>query len=204
MRLEVPRFLALWRASVREPDETRQRASLVRDGLVTPAGENPEYRPGPTDATLRDINAPLRWLGLSANDHELLARFLDLMPRPPDELHTHVPVGALPVVHEDMDDGFTAELLATLWPRRVDAACRWGDDWYLIECKPDAAHYVVGQVLCYYFWWVRERPDLPAPVPVIVTDKVDADVLPVLDALGVVVVEVGGFRRGVDGVDGLA
>lgn len=177
---------------------------MVRDGQVSPAGEDSGYRPGPTDATLRSMDAPLRWLGLSANDHELLARFLELMPRPPDELHTHVPVGMLPVVHDDMDDEFTAELLATLWPRRVDAAARWGDEWYLIELKPDAAHYVVGQVLCYYFWWVRARPDLPIPRAVVVTDTCDADVLPVLETLGVIVIELGPRGRRVEAVDGLA
>lgn len=178
---------------MREPDAVRMRAALRHEVEPVEAAAVPGYRPGPTEATLRDQAVPFRWAGLSANDLSLLQRFLAAMPTPPDELHTHIPVGRLPVTHEDVDDEETAKLLAALWPRRVDAACRWGDDWYLIECKPDAAHYVVGQVLCYFFWWVRERPDLPPPVPVVVTDRADEDVLPVLDGLGIVVVELGGL-----------
>ncbi|KKN09938.1 hypothetical protein LCGC14_1041510 [marine sediment metagenome] len=189
---------------MREHDEVRNRAALRRDTSLAPAGKVSGYEPGPTAATLRDPAVPFRWAGLSSNDAELLERFLRTMPRPPDELHTHVPVGRLPVVHEDQDDPDTAKLLATLWPRRIDVMARWGDDWYLIECKPDAAHYVVGQVLCYYFWLLRERPDLASPTPVVLTDKADEDVLPVLEALGIVVVELGPRGSGVELVDGLA
>jgi len=189
---------------VREHDEVRNRAGMRNQ--VTPAAQSDatSYFPGPTERTLRDPLVPLRWAGLSSNDAELLERFLRTMPRPPDELHTHVPVGRLPVVHEDQDDPDTAKLLATLWPRRIDAMARWGEDWYLIECKPDAAHYVVGQVLCYYFWLLRERPDLPIAMPVVLTDKADEDVLPVLEALGIIVVELGPRGSGVELVDGLA
>jgi len=189
---------------LRAQEEVAARAGLRDQVRPIEQGKPANYLPGPSDQTLRDPAVPFRWKGLSANDAELLAGFLEVMPSSPDELHTHVPVGLVPVTHDDMDDADTAELMAVLWPRRVDAACRWGDEWYLIECKPDAAHYVVGQMLCYYFWWVRERPDLPAPTLVLVTDKCDDDVLPVLESLGIVVVELGRRRERVEVEDGLA
>lgn len=177
---------------------------MRRDASLAPAGVSAGYEPGPTAGTLRDPAVPFRWSGLSANDAALLERFLELMPRPPDELHTHIPVGRLPYAHEDEDDPDTAKLLRTLWPRRIDAMCRWGEDWYLIECKPDAAHFVVGQVLCYFHWLLRERPDLAVPVPLVLTDTADADVLPVLEALGITVLELDRLGGGVELGDGVA
>jgi len=134
---------------------------------------------------------PFRWAGLSPTDRTLLEVYVERMARKPDAIHTHVAVGTIPVYHEDGDDPVIRAQLEACWPRRIDAVLRWGRKYQLVECKPDANHYVLGQLLCYVYWWLEHCHDLPEPQAVLVTDRCDPDVKPVVEALGVRVVEVG-------------
>lgn len=135
---------------------------------------------GPSPRTRRDLNRPYRWLGLSARDCRLLEEWLPTLDPQPDELHTHVPVGSIPKLDELRDSAFNRKQLESLWPRRIDAVLRFGETWWIIECKPDANHYVVGQVLCYRHWWLRDCGELKLARCVVLTDRCDPDVEPVL------------------------
>jgi len=165
----------------------------ARDQLaVSAAAWQPFVSPGPSDATRRDPASPFRWMGLSKRDRGLLLRFLAVLKVGPDELHTHVPVGRLPAVDDSELDAFTRKQIESLWPRRIDAMLRFGREWWLVECKPDANHYVLGQLLCYYYWLCRDCPQISCRRLVLVTDVCDPEVLPVLERCGVTVLEVGG------------
>lgn len=146
--------------------------------------------PGPSPATRRDLAVPFRWAGLSSRDRSLLSGFLAALDVEPDELHTHVPVGRLPAVDDAEADAFTRKQVESLWPRRIDAMLRFGAVWWLVECKPDANHYVLGQVLCYWYWLSRDCPAIDCRRVVLVTDTCDPEVLPVLERCGVSVVEL--------------
>lgn len=146
--------------------------------------------PGPSPATLRDLAVPFRWAGLSRRDKDLLGAFLESLDRRPDEFHTHVPVGRLPAVDDAAGDAFTRKQIESLWPRRIDAMMRFGREWWLVECKPDANHYVLGQLLCYWYWLRRDCPTINCRRLVLVTDTCDPEVLPVLERCGVSVVEL--------------
>ncbi len=146
---------------------------------------------GPCEDTRRDVENPRSWAGLAPRDRGLLESFLDEMKGTPDELHTNVGVGRVPVLEADVDTPRNRKMIASLWPRRIDAAMKFGRRWWLVECKPDANHYVVGQILCYVYWWARDCPACRLERVVLVTDVCDADVRPVLSVLGVEVVELG-------------
>lgn len=146
---------------------------------------------GPCAATRRDLDRPQGWVGLSWRDHRLLERFVELLRVRPVELHTNVRVGRVPVLEAGCDTECNRRIVSALWPRRVDAAMRFGNGWWLVECKPDANHYVLGQLLCYAFWWSRDVPGCELDNVVLVTDACDPDVLPVLCECGIEVLELG-------------
>lgn len=145
---------------------------------------------GPVASTRRDLLYPRSWQGLSEFDRALLVRFLGELGVEPDELHTGVPVGTRPVVDVDEDDEKMQATIAGLYPRRVDAALRFGSGWWLVECKRDAQHYVLGQVLAYTFWWQRDLTHLRLDRVIVVTDRADRDLVPILVGMGISVIEV--------------
>lgn len=147
-------------------------------------------RPGPSESTRREVGIPFRWLGLSGRDRTLLLRFVGALAVGPDELHTHVPVGRFPVVDDSELDSFTRKQIEDLWPRRIDAMLRFGRAWWIVECKPDANHYVLGQVLCYAYWLHRDCPWVECTRVIVATDRCDPEVKPVLELCGVSVVEL--------------
>lgn len=166
-----------------------------RHGVVDAASAaGVEISLGPSAETLRDVAAPRRWLGLAYRDRRLLELFVGGLGVVPDELHTHVPVGTQRVLPGLPLGDEAQRIVQGCWPRRIDAVMRFGVEWWLVECKPDANHYCLGQVLCYVFWWQRDCPGRDLSQVLVVTDVCDRDVLPVFDACGVSVVEVGDGR----------
>lgn len=90
-----------------------------------------------------------------------------------------------------MADAVGHKLMTSLWPRRIDAALRFGEAWWIVECKVNCAHYVLGQCLCYAYWWMRDLAELALERVVVVTDECHDDVACVLQASGIDVVELG-------------
>lgn len=148
-------------------------------------------RCGLSEATLRDVSRPRRWMGLSADDGTLLATWLERMETKPTELHTHVPIGWDRPTFPDEPDPCVRRMADSIYPRRIDAVLVFGGDHVLVECKPGADHFALGQVLCYAFWWESEAA-LPALSRVVVlTDLTDSYVKRAFFAYGVEVVELG-------------
>lgn len=145
---------------------------------------------GPSEATLRDLAYPRGWLGLSQADHRLLQAFISRLESQSIELHTHVPIGWDGWTGRPGEESVMESVLDGSLPRRVDAALRVGKVWWLVECKPYARHYVLGQVLCYAYWWWRQLGHLPLARVIVVTDECDEGIRPVLEAAGVLVVEL--------------
>lgn len=141
--------------------------------------------------TLRDPASPRWWRGLSGDDASLLATWLTRLKRKPDELHTGIPVGRLPVIPPELDTPRARAIQGGTSSWRVDAAVRFGSDWVVIECKPDAGHYALGQLVFYKHWW-RKHTGYPAVSRwTILTDRCDADLVPVAESQGIDVMELG-------------
>lgn len=153
---------------------------------------------GPTDETRRSLVRVETWVGLAPGERALLEKFVRRLEVKPAELHTHVPVGMCEVDMPAVGDRMGRKLMASLWPRRVDCALRFDDAWWLIESKVGCAHYVLGQCLCYAYWWRRDCPECELKRVIVVTDKCQDDVAVVLAEYGVDLVEVGCERRRTD------
>ena len=72
--------------------------------------------------------------------------------------------------------------------KRIDVVAIVDGIYWIIEVKPIAQHFAIGQVLVYEGLFVKEfEPEL-ATWPVVVCDTVDVDVIEECQRLGVVVV----------------
>jgi hypothetical protein len=153
---------------------------------------------GLTSETRRDVDNPRHWRGLAGDDAALLATWIERLEVKPDELHTGIPVGRLPVLPEELRTEWFERLQASTSSFRLDAAVRFGSEWWLIECKPDAGHMALGQ-LVFYRWWWQQQPGYPiASRLVVLTDDCDADFIPVFETQGIEVIRLGevlGFSR---------
>ncbi len=145
---------------------------------------------GPQASTLRDLKVPYRWDGLSVGDAGVLARFIALLGVAPTELHTHVPVGCAPDPTEGNDCEWCQVMAQSLYPRRVDAALRFGRTWWVCECKPDSRPAGLGQCLCYWYWWCRDCPQCPCSRVLLLASEVQAEEEEIYRLCGVEVVQV--------------
>jgi hypothetical protein len=146
---------------------------------------------GLTDETLRDMSSPRHWRGLSGDDAALLATWLSRPEVKADELHTGIPVGRLPEIPAEFVSPMLRRVQEGTSSWRVDAAVRFGPDWWVIECKPDAGHYALGQLIFYRHWWCRHTgyPDVSRWV--ILTDECDVDIISVAESYGLEVIQLG-------------
>ena len=145
---------------------------------------------GPTDETRGEAGRCCTWSGLSPFDGRLLSVFLSRLDVQPDEMHTHVPIGISEPQEPPAGTDVSAAWFRKMWARRIDFAVRFGDEWWLIECKRRSAHYVVGQCMCYAYWWFRDCPECELARVIVVTDQCCADVRCVLEFCGIDVVEL--------------
>lgn len=153
---------------------------------------------GLTNETLRDIGNPRHWRGLAGDDAALLATWIAGLKVKPDELHTGIAVGRLPEIPAEILKPMLAKVQAGTSSWRVDAVARFGAEWWLIECKPDAGHQALGQLIFYRWWWL-EQGDYPIiERTVVLTDECDRDMLPVFETYRIEVIQLGevlGFSR---------
>ncbi len=103
------------------------------------------------------------------------------------EVWYDVHVGAMVEV-DGADDSLPARISAGLTRKRIDVVAVVDGVYWIIEVKPIAQHFAIGQVLVYEGLFVKDyEPELET-WPVIVCDTVDKDVIEECERLGVVVV----------------
>lgn len=130
---------------------------------------------GPSERTRRDPEQEFRWSGLSLGDCALLASFLRSLGVEADELHTHIPVGGVVAIPAGIPTAYMTKMVNDLYPRRVDAAVRFGSEWWILECKPSSRMAGLGQLLSYYYWWCRDCGHCPVSRLVLVCEDYDED-----------------------------
>ena len=77
------------------------------------------------------------------------------------------------------------------YTKRIDVVGRSVGRWWVIECKPGASYWALGQVIFYSWAFGNEIRDDKEIIPVVITDVVDEDLRPLFDLAGVLVLEVG-------------
>lgn len=140
---------------------------------------------GPSDKSRRKLDDEYRWVGLSANDSAVLSSFLKQLAVEPDELHTCVPVGGLITIPAGYESPSMERMVQHLYPRRVDAALRFGTSWWILECKPASRMAGLGQLLSYFYWWCRDCGHCRVERLVLVCEDCDDDEAAAYMAAGV-------------------
>ena len=74
--------------------------------------------------------------------------------------------------------------------KRIDVVCHVGGGYWVVEVKPYASYLAMGQVLNYARLFAAGYEVDGLIIPVIVSNDVDPDILPDIDALGVGVIVV--------------
>lgn len=120
-------------------------------------------------------------------DTAVWTRFLASGDIKVDEVWYDVHVG-LPVLLPVGSDSIIKRIADGITRKRIDVVAIVDSVYWIIEIKPMATMFAMGQVLVYERLFESEfQPDLEA-WPVLVCDTVDEDVIPECERLGVVVV----------------
>ena len=120
-------------------------------------------------------------------DTAVWTRFLESGDIKVDEVWYDVHVG-LPVLLPVGADSLVKRIADGVTRKRIDVVAIVDSVYWVIEIKPLATMFAMGQVLVYDRLFEAEfEPELEA-WPVLVCDTVDEDVIPECERLGVVVV----------------
>jgi hypothetical protein len=91
----------------------------------------------------------------------------------------------------DMPAGFDVMQLRIakgITRKRIDVVAIIEGRYWVIELKPLCMHYSIGQVLVYTSLFIKDYEPRLETWPVIICNKIDEDVIPECERLGVVVV----------------
>lgn len=89
---------------------------------------------------------------------------------------------------EDSPGDLSGRISRGLTRKRIDCVARVGGGLWIIEVKPRANMYAVGQVITYARLFSREYDSPGAVQPVIICGSYDEDLLDEFDELGVLVI----------------
>ena len=120
-------------------------------------------------------------------DTEVWTRFLESGFTEIKEVWYDVRVG-LPVLLDVGADVRDKRIAAGLTRKRIDAVAAVGGGLWIIEIKPYANMYAVGQILTYTRLFEKEYIAPGAIVPVLLCDDYDRDLVDEFDELGVMVI----------------
>lgn len=82
-------------------------------------------------------------------------------------------------------------IAAGLTRKRIDVVCRVAGGLWVVEVKPYANMYAMGQVLTYVRLFQQEYVTVGEVTPVLVCDSYDTDLVDEFDEFGVLVLEAG-------------
>lgn len=131
-----------------------------------------------------------RYPHMLREDHAIWDRFIEISDFPIERVWYDVHVGPGIALDPHFPVWMHKQALA-VGRLRIDVVAQVHGTYWIIELKPDADDQALGQVQCYFYHYCNEFREAGPVIPVIITDFVNQNALPVFDLLGIVVVEVG-------------
>lgn len=162
---------------MKEPVVLFEGHVLVKDGLCS--------------RTVRDLDNPRDWQGLTGSDAALLWSWADSRRGEIVELHTDVELGSVPSWVFSIEDPALRRQACSAHPLRADACVLSQGGWMLLEVKPNAGYQALGQVLTYQFYAGLCCDVLRGCAVGVVTNAVQPCIAPVYTHHGVEIFEVG-------------
>lgn len=124
---------------------------------------------------------------MMAADNEVWTRFLESGMIEIERVWYDVHVGN-EVKGDWQDNDVRQKISRGLTRKRIDVVARVEGDYWVIEVKPVAMHFAVGQVLTYERLFIELYSPELATRPVIVCDMCDTDIINVCQLNGVMVI----------------
>jgi len=125
---------------------------------------------------------------MMVEDTEVWTKFLKSEFVKIKEVWYDVRVGMQVLVGDGSDD-VVNRISAGLTRKRIDVVAAVGGGIWVVEVKPYANMYAVGQVMTYVRLFVKEYISPGTVIPVIICDEFDEDLIDELDELGVFVLK---------------
>lgn len=122
-------------------------------------------------------------------DVALWERFIRLEHPMPCTVAYDVHVGSLPPLPADLPEYLQRDAQA-LYPCKIDAVMYSPQETLIVEVKPRASTYAIGQVLSYTNLFHRDFPEHPRPTPCIITDTAHQDTPWLCEILNIILVEL--------------
>jgi len=122
-------------------------------------------------------------------DASLWDKYIRTNPLPEAKLIYDLHVGTPSPAITNLPPNYKKMVIA-LSTLRIDVVALMTTETIVIEVKPYAGPYAIGQVWSYTQLLMRDMPQLPNPVPMILTDKAAADTQWLCERLKVLLIEL--------------
>ena len=119
-----------------------------------------------------------------SEDVTVWSKFLAGITTQIKEVWYDVHVGRGVLLHVDADE-MLQRIARGVTRKRIDAVCHVGGGYWVVEVKPVANMYALGQALSYARLFAKEYVVDGEIWPIVVCDKLDEDLLDEFDELGV-------------------
>ena len=136
------------------------------------------------------VKLAIRYPHMLPEDIVIWQRFISNGDYLPDHVWYDVRCGTAVEVVEGSPE-WMRRMAGRLTRKRIDVVGQVGPGYWIIEIKPRASYVAFGQVVFYAHAFQREYAPTGDVVPVILTDVLDPDILPLCSEVGVLVFEVG-------------
>ena len=140
------------------------------------------------------VKLAIRYPHMLPEDILLWQRFIENGDYLPDHVWYDVRCGTAVEV-ADAGPEWMHRMADRLTRKRIDVVGQVGPSYWVIEIKPRASYDAFGQVVFYADQFQKEYTPSVEVIPVLLTDLVDPDILPLCDEVGVLVFEVGMSER---------
>ena len=128
---------------------------------------------------------------MSPADRQIWTRFIEQHPSWCKLVYYDVCVGSIPKEIEGRSEKWCECYGRQTYSKRIDAVTVDVAGFSVIEVKPRGGMVAMGQVMAYRYWLQKIAPAGAKLRGIIVTDKIDEDLVPLLDQVGVEYLEVG-------------
>lgn len=125
---------------------------------------------------------------MMADDTEVWTKFLQTTRVKIVEVWYDVHVGQSNVSNMDVD-ALTQRISRGVTRKRIDVVAKVGAGYWVIEVKPVASMFALGQIITYYRRFVAEYDVKGEVWPVIVCDSYDLDIVDDCEDLNIVLIQ---------------
>jgi len=133
------------------------------------------------------------WAGwpphMSEEDKEIFERGRDIIFKDAVNVFYDVGLGGQQLMLPETESQYR-EMWRRVTQKRIDVLVETPTEWKIIEIRPHATSTAAGRLLQYKEMWSSDPPDKKPYRLILMTDKADPDLIPVLKSLTIELIEI--------------